>query len=130
MKTPTGGRFAPPSQVPPLSFPFSFSFQFPFNLNYETTRLKTGSRTPATTQKRRTKKKRKKQSVSQTIDLVVAIKTHTESSKSELSSGTFDHFKVSRVHLLRRPINLEKSEASKSILVEIYCEASLTCCNN
>ena len=73
VKTPTGGRFAPPSQVPPLSFPFSCSFQFPFNLNYETTRLKTGSRTPATTQKRRTKKKRKKQSVSQTIDLVVTM---------------------------------------------------------
>ena len=35
----------------------------------------------------RRKKNRKKQSVSQTIDLVVAIKTHTESSKSELSSG-------------------------------------------
>ena len=27
-------------------------------------------------------------------DLVMTIKTHTESSKSELSSGTFDHFKV------------------------------------
>ena len=71
VKRPTWGRFAPPSQVPPLSFSLSFSFQFPFNLNYETKRLKTGSRTPATTEKRRTTKKRKKQSVSQTIDLVV-----------------------------------------------------------
>ena len=35
----------------------------------------------------RRKKNRKKQSACQTIDLVVAIKTHTESSKSELSSG-------------------------------------------
>ena len=36
-----------------------------------------------------------KRSVSQMIDLLMTIKTHTESSKSELSSGTFDHFKVS-----------------------------------
>ena len=28
------------------------------------------------------------------IDLVVTIKTHTESSTSELSLGTFGHFKV------------------------------------
>ena len=35
-----------------------------------------------------------KRSVSQMIDLVVTMKTHTESSKSELSSGTFGHFKV------------------------------------
>ena len=86
MKTPTGGRFAPASQVPPLSFPFSFSFQFPFNLNYETTRLKTGSRAPATTEKRGTKKNRKTQSASQTMDLVMTIRTVQESSKSELSS--------------------------------------------
>ena len=36
----------------------------------------------------------KNQSMSQMIDLVKTIKTHTESSKSELSWGTFDHFKV------------------------------------
>ena len=86
MKRPTGGRFAPPSQVPPLSFSHSFSFQFPFNLNYETKRLKTGSRSPATTEKQRTKTNRKEQSVSQTIDLVMTIQTVQESSKSELSS--------------------------------------------
>ena len=28
VKLPTGGRFAPPSQVPPLLFSFSFSFYF------------------------------------------------------------------------------------------------------
>ena len=38
--------------------------------------------------------KRKIQSVSQTIDLAVTIKTHTESSKSELSSGGKRPFKV------------------------------------
>ena len=37
---------------------------------------------------------RKKQSVSQTIDQVSAIKTHTESSKTELSLGGKGHFKV------------------------------------
>ena len=82
MRRPTKGRFAPPSQVPPLSF----SFQIQFNLNYETTRLKSGSRTPATKEKQRMKKNRKKQSVSQTIDLVMTIQTVQESSKSELSS--------------------------------------------
>ena len=35
-----------------------------------------------------------KQSVSQTIDLVMAINSIQESSKSELSSTTFGHFKV------------------------------------
>ena len=40
------------------------------------------------------KKKRKMQSVSQTIDLVVTIPNLAESSKSELSSVTFGHFKV------------------------------------
>ena len=35
-----------------------------------------------------------KRSVSQMIDLVMTIKTHTESSESELSSGTFGHVKV------------------------------------
>ena len=39
-------------------------------------------------------KKRKKQSVAQMKDQVMTIKTHTESSKSELSSGTFGYFKV------------------------------------
>ena len=39
-------------------------------------------------------KKTKKQSVSQTIDLVVTIQTHTESSKSELSSRGKRPFKV------------------------------------
>ena len=37
---------------------------------------------------------RKKRSVSQMKDQVMTMKTHTESSKSELSSGTFDHVKV------------------------------------
>ena len=32
--------------------------------------------------------------MSQTIDLVVTINSVQKSSKSELSSGTFDHFKV------------------------------------
>ena len=41
-------------------------------------------------------KKAKKQSVSQMIDLVVTIKTHTESSKSELSSRGKRPFKVSK----------------------------------
>ena len=31
-----GGRFAPPSQVPPLAFLFSFSFWFTLNLNFPT----------------------------------------------------------------------------------------------
>ena len=35
MKQPTRGRFAPPSQVPPLAFLFSSSFEFTFNLNYD-----------------------------------------------------------------------------------------------
>ena len=39
-------------------------------------------------------KKSKNQSVSQTIDLVVTINSVQKSSKSELSSGTFGHFKV------------------------------------
>ena len=43
----------------------------------------------------RTPEKRKIQSVSQTIDLAVTIKTHTESSKSELSSRGKRAFKVS-----------------------------------
>ena len=34
VKQPTGGRFAPPSQVPPLAFLFSFSFWFTLNLNF------------------------------------------------------------------------------------------------
>ena len=38
----------------------------------------------------------KKQSVSQMIDLVMTIKTHTESSKSELSSRGKRPFKVSK----------------------------------
>ena len=42
----------------------------------------------------RTPEKRKIQSVSQTIDLAVTIKTHTESSKSELSSRGKRPFKV------------------------------------
>ena len=95
MKRPTWGRFAPPSQVPPLSFSLSFSFQFPFNLNYETKRLKTGSRTSATNNKQRTKKKSKKQRVSQKIDLVMRIQTVQESSKLELSSSFFGHLKSS-----------------------------------
>ena len=37
---------------------------------------------------------RKKRSVSQMKDQVMTMKTHTESSKSELSSGTFDPVKV------------------------------------
>ena len=44
------------------------------------------------------KKKRKNQSVSQTIDLVETIKTHTGSSKSELSSGGKRPFKVWRYY--------------------------------
>ena len=42
------------------------------------------------------KKNAKKRSVAQMKDQVMTIKTHTESSKSELSSGTFDHFKGDR----------------------------------
>ena len=38
MKRPTGGRFAPPSQVPPLAFLFSFSFWFTLNLNFQNRR--------------------------------------------------------------------------------------------
>ena len=94
MKRPTWRRFAPPSQVPPISFSLSFSFQFPFNLNYETKRLKTGSRTSTTNKKQRTKKNCKKQSVSQKIDLVMRIQTVQKSSKSELSSVTFGRVKV------------------------------------
>ena len=37
VKQPTGGRFAPTSQVPPLAFLFSFSFCFTLNLNFPTT---------------------------------------------------------------------------------------------
>ena len=37
---------------------------------------------------------RKKRSVSQMKDQVMTMKTHTESSKSELSLGTFDPVKV------------------------------------
>ena len=40
------------------------------------------------------RKNRKKPTLAQTIDQVMTIKTHTGSSKSELSSVTFDHFKV------------------------------------
>ena len=48
---------------------------------------------------RTNEKKRKKQSVSQTIDQVMTIKTHTESSKSELSSRGKRPFKVFRFSL-------------------------------
>ena len=95
VKRPTGERFAPPSQVPPISL--SFSFQFLFNLNYETKRLKTGSQTPATNKKQRTKNNRKKQSVSQKIDLVMRIQTVQESSKPKLSSVTWPFTKKSQV---------------------------------
>ena len=105
VKRPTLGRFAPPSQVPPLSF----SFQFPFNLNYETKRLKTGSRTSATNKKQRTKKTCKKQSVSQKIDLVMRIQTVQESSKSELSSVTFGRFKV-----YKKRANYQKSQLCRT----------------
>ena len=44
----------------------------------------------------RTPEKRKIQSMSQAIDLIVTIQTHTESSKSELSSRGKRPFKVSK----------------------------------
>ena len=40
------------------------------------------------------RKKSKKTNFSSNVDQVMTIKTHTESSKLELSSLTFDHFKV------------------------------------
>ena len=55
----------------------------------QTTNERTDGRTDG-----RTPEKRKIQSVSQTIDLAVTIKTHTESSKSELSSRGKRPFKV------------------------------------
>ena len=54
------------------------------------------------------KKKSKKQSVSQTIDLVVAIKTHTESSKSELSSES------------RRPVKVWELRSENKFDVKLY----------
>ena len=54
------------------------------------------ARTPERTDGR-TKNKTKSQSVSQTIDLVVTIKTHTGSSKSELSSRGKRPFEVFRL---------------------------------
>ena len=58
-----------------------------------TDRRRTNRRTDGRTDGR-TPEKRKIQSVSQTIDLAVTIKTHTESSKSELSSRGKRPFKV------------------------------------
>ena len=55
----------------------------------QTTNEQTDGRTDG-----RMPEKRKIQSVSQTIDLAVTIKTHTESSKSELSSRGKRPFKV------------------------------------
>ena len=46
------------------------------------------------TTKKTTENFRKKRSVAQIKDQIVRMKTHTESSKSELSSGTFDPVKV------------------------------------
>ena len=125
MKRPTWGRFAPPSQVPPLSFSLSFSFQFPFNLNYETKRLKTGSRTPAAKKKQRTKNNRKKQSVSQKIDLVMKIQTVQESSKSELSSVTFGRFKsLQKKSQVTKDPTLKKSHYSNGELERRFDPAS------
>ena len=45
-------------------------------------------------------KNRKKLTLSQTIDQVMTIKTHTESSKTELSSGGKRPFKVWRFRRL------------------------------
>ena len=53
-------------------------------------------RRTTTTTSTTNEKQRKKQSVSQTIDQVMTIKTHTESSKSELSSRGKGPFKVFR----------------------------------
>ena len=69
-------------------------------MHARTDRRRTNGRTDGqTTNERtdgRTPEKRKIQSVSQTIDLAVTIKTHTESSKSELSSRGKRPFKVLR----------------------------------
>ena len=46
------------------------------------------------------KKKKKKTTLAQTIDQVMTIKTHTESSKTELSSGGKRPFKVWRFRRL------------------------------
>ena len=49
---------------------------------------------PGTTLGRPSNDIRTKRSASQTIDLIMTINSVQESSKSELSSGTFGHFKV------------------------------------
>ena len=97
MKTPTGGRFAPPlAGSPAFVSAFVFvSISVEFELRNDTTKnwltdaghdRKTGCE--------------KKRSASQTIDLVMTIQTVQESSKSELSSRCFGRLKFSTRTLL------------------------------
>ena len=88
-----GGRFAPPSQVPPLALLFSFSFWFTLNLNFQSRRADLPRKKNRRADLPR-EKKWKNRSVSQTIDLVVTIRNLAGSSKSELSSGIFGNFKA------------------------------------
>ena len=68
-------------------------------------------------------KKRKKRSVSQTIDQVMTIKTHTESSKTELSSRGTRPFKVCRFFfsklIFSHDCNDKKAQQFNSILSRV-----------
>ena len=55
------------------------------------------------------KKSKKKPTLAQTIDQVMTIKTHTESSKTELSSGGKRPFKVWRFFFKVRPKIAQKA---------------------
>ena len=55
------------------------------------------------------RKNQKKQTLAQTIDQVMTIKTHTESSKTELSSGGKRLFKVWRFFFKIRPKIVQKA---------------------
>ena len=75
--------------------------------NFRTNGRKTFGRTDGkifgrTDGRKKKLKEPKTLSVSQTIDLAVTIKTHTESSKSELSSRGKRPFKVSLIFFLTK----------------------------
>ena len=71
-------------------------------------------------------RKKIKRSMSQTIDLVVTINSVQKSSKSELSSGTFGHFKVFSPAAQRWPKirNLRPWPIWKFLKIRMHCMPS------
>ena len=93
MKQPTRGRFAPPSQVPPLAFLFSSSFEFTFNLNYD---KKMGSPNPL-----RKKSKKVSASKSEILDVAEAKTITTPTCKMNLMKTTNLSYSGSRIFFFR-----------------------------